>query len=321
VTCVTPAHAAGAVSVVLTTTGGSATKASGFTYVAAPTITSISPNSGGTAGGTAVTITGTNLTTTTGVTFGGVAATAVTVVSATSVTCNTPAGAAGAVDVVLSTGSGSVTSTNGFTYGTAPTIITIVPSSGPIAGGSVTINGANLSTTSGVTFGGVAATGMTATATSISCTAPAHAAGAVDVVVNTLASGSATAIGGYTYLPGPTLTVPAFSPASGAAGAIITITGTGFTGVTAVTFNGVSAVFVFNNDTTITATVPTGATTGAVAVTTPGGTATSSSSFTVTGGSSTAASDAPKKRCGFSSFSAMMFLLALAGLRRKRRWE
>ncbi|MFJ1270248.1 IPT/TIG domain-containing protein, partial [Legionella lytica] len=53
----------------------------GFTYQpAAPTLVSISPNSGSMAGGTAVTVSGTNFTPTTTLTIGGLAATSVTVV-------------------------------------------------------------------------------------------------------------------------------------------------------------------------------------------------------------------------------------------------
>ncbi len=85
-------------------------------WIPVPTITTVSPNSGPAAGGTTVTITGTNLTGASAVTFGGLAATSVTVVSATSVTCVTPAKAAGAVNVVLTTPGGSVTKTNAFTY-------------------------------------------------------------------------------------------------------------------------------------------------------------------------------------------------------------
>jgi gliding motility-associated-like protein len=66
------------------------------------------------------------------------------------------------------------------------------------------------------------------------------------------------------------------------AGAVITLTGTNFTGATTVRFNGTDATsFTVNSSTQITATVPVGASTGTIAVTTPGGTATTSSSFTV----------------------------------------
>jgi hypothetical protein len=81
---------------------------------------------------------------------------------------------------------------------------------------------------------------------------------------------------------GPTVT--SFTPTSGPAGTGVTITGTGFTGATAVKFNVTNASYTFNSDTQITATVPSGATTGKISVTTPGGTGTSATNFTVTGG-------------------------------------
>lgn len=82
-----------------------------------PTISSISPNSGATTGGQAITITGTNFATGATVTIGGVACTNVVVVSATSITCNVPAGTVGAKNVVVRNSDGlSVTSTGAFSY-------------------------------------------------------------------------------------------------------------------------------------------------------------------------------------------------------------
>ena len=80
------------------------------------TLSSVSPSSGATSGGTGVILTGVGLTGATGVTFGGTAATSVNVVNSTTVTAVTPAHASGAVDVVLTTPSGSATQTNGYTY-------------------------------------------------------------------------------------------------------------------------------------------------------------------------------------------------------------
>ncbi len=78
-----------------------------------------------------------------------------------------------------------------------------------------------------------------------------------------------------------TPTLVSFSPPSGPVGTVVTITGTGLTQTTKVTFNKVSATFTVNSDTQITATVPATATTGKIAITTKGGSASSTTSFTV----------------------------------------
>ncbi len=78
--------------------------------------------------------------------------------------------------------------------------------------------------------------------------------------------------------------ITSFSPGSGAVGSSVSLTGTGFTGASQVAFNGTSASFTVNSSTSISATVPTGATSGLITVIAPGGQATSSTSFTVTGG-------------------------------------
>jgi hypothetical protein len=117
ITATTPAHAAGAVTVVVTTPGGTATGTNAYTYVIPiPTFTGIMPVSGSTSGGTLVTITGTNLTGTTGVTFDGIAATGITVVNDNTITATTPAHTAGAITVVVTTPSGTATGTNAYTY-------------------------------------------------------------------------------------------------------------------------------------------------------------------------------------------------------------
>ena len=64
-------------------------------------------------------------------------------------------------------------------------------------------------------------------------------------------------------------------------GTVVTLTGSAFTGTTKVTFDGTSASFTVNSDTQISATVPTGAKTGKIAITTNGVVATSTSNFTV----------------------------------------
>lgn len=83
----------------------------------APTITTpLAPATGPAAGGTRVTITGTNLLGATGVTFDGVAGTNLVVVSDTELKVTTPAGSAGTADVAVTTPDGTDTETAAFTY-------------------------------------------------------------------------------------------------------------------------------------------------------------------------------------------------------------
>jgi acid phosphatase len=175
----------------------------------APIISSVSPSSGPAAGGTTVTISGTGFAVGATVTFGGTAATNVTVAGSTTITAVTPAHASGAVNVVVTNPGGqSATSTNGYSYAAAPapTVSGVNPTSGPTAGGtSVTISGTGFASGATVTFGGSNATGVIVNnSTTITATTPAHAAGAVDVVVTNSSgqSGSKTSAFTYTAPPG-----------------------------------------------------------------------------------------------------------------------
>lgn len=87
--------------------------------VSAPTISAVNPNTGTTTGGTAITITGTNLTGASSVQVGSGYATSVVVVNDTTVIAVTPAGTAGAQNVSVTTAGGIATLTGGFTYGAA----------------------------------------------------------------------------------------------------------------------------------------------------------------------------------------------------------
>jgi uncharacterized repeat protein (TIGR03803 family) len=188
---------------------------------------------------------------------------------------------------------GLVQDTNGGFYGTTDgggahdfgTVFSLSVGLGPFVklqstsgkeGVKMGILGQGFSSSSVVEFGGVAATKIALTgSTYISATVPA---GALTGVV-TVTTGATTLTGSKTFSVTPTVT--SFSPASGPVGTPVTITGTGLTQATNVTFKGKPAAFTVNSDTQISTTVPTGATTGKIVVTTLGGSATSKTSFTV----------------------------------------
>ncbi|MDO8834884.1 MAG: IPT/TIG domain-containing protein [Vicinamibacterales bacterium] len=170
-------------------------------------MSSISPTSGTTLGGTTVTITGTNFTGTLTVTLGGAAATDVRVSGTTSLTAVTPAHAAGSVDVVVAASTGTATLTAGFAYVTppGPTVSAVAPVSGSTAGGTtLTITGMNFASGATVTVGGVAATGVEfVSATSVRAVTGAAPAGAADVVVR-VGNQAGILPGGFTYVtPAP----------------------------------------------------------------------------------------------------------------------
>jgi hypothetical protein len=92
-------------------TGGIAPGAPYPDTASPPSVGSVTPGTGLAAGGTAVTISGNAFTGATGVTFGGVAATAVVVVGPNTITAMSPAHAVGTVDVIVTTPKGSSSAT------------------------------------------------------------------------------------------------------------------------------------------------------------------------------------------------------------------
>ncbi|MFB9854909.1 IPT/TIG domain-containing protein [Micromonospora andamanensis] len=263
ITVVSPPNPAGPALVELIFPAGRVT-APDFTYVA-PTITSIVPNTGTTAGGTTVTITGTGFVGTTGVTFNDVPGTNVVVdPGGTSLTVVTPPAPVGQVDVLVLLPGANAEAPRGFTYvAAAPTVTAITPDDGPQSGGqAVTITGTGFvpgGTT--VTFDGVPATGVTVspTGTSLTAVTPAGAIGPAVVVV--AVNGGSSAPLEYAYLAdGSAAVVTGLTPTTGpgSGGTRVTITGTGFAGATGVTFGGLPGTgFTVNPaGTTITVVTP-----------------------------------------------------------------
>jgi uncharacterized repeat protein (TIGR03803 family) len=152
----------------------------------------------------------------------------------------------------------------------------LLPASGT-EGATITILGGGLLGATGVSFDGTAGDGITIVSDSeITATVPSGAeTGKVKV---TTASGT-TISSAVKFKVTPTIS--SFSPTSGPVGTTVIITGTGFSQTSKVTFNGKVATFPAPTDTQINATVPTGATTGKIAITTKGGTVGTTTNFTV----------------------------------------
>jgi hypothetical protein len=197
-----PAQAAGMIDIQVSTANGSSAlvTADHFTYNAAtgPSVTSVSPTSGSTAGGTVVTVNGSGFMAASAVKFGTVAASAFTVLSDTQLVATAPAQASGTVDITVTTptSTSSTGSADHFTYNnaSAPTVTSVTPSSGTTAGGTlVTIFGTNLAAATSVTFGGTAATIIANYgSTAVIAKSPAHAVGTVDIQVTTAGGTSST---------------------------------------------------------------------------------------------------------------------------------
>lgn len=164
-------------------------------------------------------------------------------------------------------------------YAAVPTVTNANPASGA-PGTSVVLTGTDFNNpnVTSVTFNGTAAQFTINGATTITAVVPCNATDGNIQVTN--ADGNDTIA--FDVLAAGVPTVSGFNPAFGAVGTIVTITGTHFCGATAVRFNATNATTVtVNSPTQITATVPTGATTGKISVTTPAGTGTSANNFII----------------------------------------
>jgi hypothetical protein len=268
----------GATSGLITVTnpGGIGVRPIPFTVAAsAPSIASFAPATGPV--GTTVTLTGSGFTGATNVALNGATAT-FTVVSDTSITAKVPAGATTGT-IAVTTPAGSGTSPTAFTV-TAPAAVTLASFSPASAGvgSTVTLTGTGFTGLTSVAFNGITATVVSSTSDT-SATATVPAGPSTGPITVSTAGATATSATPFTVIPTPSVT--SFTPVSGLAGTVVTITGTDFTGATSVTFNVTSAIFTVGSGTSITATVPVGATTGAIKVTTPSGTATSATNYTV----------------------------------------
>ena len=235
---VAPPHAAGAVDVeVENPDGARATLPRSVQYVPTPpSLASVSPSTGPIAGGTSVTVAGANFGAGSALSFGGAPATVLSV-SPGSIVATTPPHAEGAVDVVVVDADGLTASlAGGFVYTAAalppPSLASLSPTSGPAAGGTtVTLTGASFDAGATVTFGGAPAVVGAVSPTSLTATAPAHAAGPVSVVVTNPDGQSSTLASGFSYVaavpPATGVTLAASLPSPQVAGTFIALTAAG----------------------------------------------------------------------------------------------
>eukprot|EP00698_Gefionella_okellyi_P015557 TRINITY_DN4392_c0_g3_i2.p1 TRINITY_DN4392_c0_g3~~TRINITY_DN4392_c0_g3_i2.p1 ORF type:complete len:4249 (-),score=1037.24 TRINITY_DN4392_c0_g3_i2:134-12388(-) len=266
VTVVAAGGSAGTGAIVLASTSfGTSTSGSIFTYVAG-SVTSVIPTNGALAGGTRVTLIGSNLgsgSDIASVLFGGLSASLVSQ-TASSVIVTTPAGAGpGLVTVVINSGSfGSTSSTNAYRFNVAGVVSGISPIRGALGGGTlVTVSGTDLGSgtdITSVTLNGVAAQLGAQSATAVTVTVAAGTVvGLGDVIVTSTSFGVSSLASAFTYeTVNVTSVVPAVGPGHG--GNTVTISGTVLgtgTDITSVTFNGVSAVILTQSITTVTVTL------------------------------------------------------------------
>ncbi|MDX3853656.1 IPT/TIG domain-containing protein [Streptomyces sp. AK02-01A] len=262
-----------------------------FPFPFGPLLIVLTPNSGPTTGGNPVQLFGVGLNGTTSVLFGTTPATIIAEDPlGLTVTVLAPAHAPGVV-AVTATGSRGTSNPVSYIYvgptpPTPPTAVSIVPATGPVAGGTAfVITGTNLAGAT-VTVGGVPATvvAIDPSGTLLFGVSPAGVAGNVPVVVTT-PSGTVTVPGGFTYTgavlpPTAVSIVPATGPVLG--GTAFVITGTNLLGAT-VTVGGVPAtvVSIDPGGTLLFGISPAGVLgNAAVVVTTPAGTATVAGGYT-----------------------------------------
>ena len=230
-----PGGTVGTVDVKAVTPGGTSptSAADQFTYVQpAPAVSGVSPSAGTLAGGTAVTITGTDLDGATEVDFGGVAGTIVPGSdTATQIVVTDPAGSVGTVDVTVTTPGGisAISPADEFTYVAAPTVSAVVTSAtvsggtsasiaaGPATGGSnVVIYGTDLDGATAVKFGETSTTILVDADTYIVATSPAGTAGTIDVTVTTPYGASPTSSADhFTYVVAPSTAADSYTATAG----------------------------------------------------------------------------------------------------------
>ncbi len=248
----------------------------------APTVSNVGPVSGSSEGGTRVLVQGTGFLPGATATIG-VAAAAVEVISETELEVVTAAHGPGPEEAVVTTADGKSTGGPSYTYVSPPppTVSSVSPASGPLAGGTpVLVTGTNFVPSSKVEIGGVASSADVISETELKTVTPAQAAGPEEVVVTT-AGGESKGGPSYLYVPPPT--VSDVSPGSGpiAGGTQVLVTGSNFVSGAKVEIGGVASAVEVVSETELKAVTPANAVgPEEVVVTTAGGESTGGPSYT-----------------------------------------
>ncbi|MFI0154771.1 IPT/TIG domain-containing protein [Streptomyces lydicus] len=245
-----------------------------------PTPSGAYPDAGPMSGGTPVDIIGEGLGNTTAVLFGCQPAASFTILNDREILAVSPRLA---TDVKIDATIGQdTTRTVGRFYFLPDSVLTkISPTSGPLSGGgTLTVTGRGLITTTSVRFGTVAVTPSSVLDDKVTVTVPpAEATGPVPVTVVTRSNSYGRST--FTYVGPPGITSVSPSLGSSAGGDPVLIVGTELASTQSVTIGGAAADFGVLSDTRIAAVTPPAATLGPanVTVTTTGGTATAPGAF------------------------------------------
>ena len=233
-----------------------------------PIISGFSPASG--VAGTIVTVTGDNLGSATAK-LNNLAVTIVTR-SANNLTFKVP-NAASSGPIVVTSSSGTASSASNFLV--LPKITSFTPRLGD-SGTAVTITGYGFSNATGVLFDAKSAAFTVISANKITATAPANVLTGIITVQTAEGAFASTLI--FTARP----RVSSFSPGSGVAGTVVTVSGENLgASNTSIKLNGINSPVTARSADSLTFKVPSTATTGKIAVTNSAGTVLTATNFTV----------------------------------------
>ena len=223
--------------------------------------------------GSEITLTGTNLASSTSITIGSVNA-PFRIVTATTVVLTVPAGVVSG-SKISATNAGGVTTTSKYVYQAAVVATTTAAAK---VGQTVTITGSNLKATSVVFGGNKSAKPVINDGDTLTVVVPT---GALTGLIKITTGAGVVYTKSFTVTP-PTPTVTSFTPTTGKKGVtVVSVKGTNLTGATVTIGSTPVTVSAGASSTSLKFVIPAGATSGKITVTTGGGSATSASTLTI----------------------------------------